>query len=49
MVKEFKSIASFQNNISKILDVEKYFQGCGHMVHNGSLYYHIARTSSIAR
>uniref|UniRef100_A0A3B4ZU10 Gliomedin n=1 Tax=Stegastes partitus TaxID=144197 RepID=A0A3B4ZU10_9TELE len=26
-----------------------FYQGCGHTVHNGSLYYHIAGTSSIAR
>ncbi|KAM7424440.1 hypothetical protein PAMA_000675 [Pampus argenteus] len=42
-------IASFQNNNSDIVDVRKFYQGCGHTVHNGSFYYHIAGTSSIAR
>ncbi|KAM7405882.1 hypothetical protein PAMP_000299 [Pampus punctatissimus] len=49
VVKEYKSIASFQNNNSDIVDVRKFYQGCGHTVHNGSFYYHIAGTSSIAR
>ncbi|XP_028257815.1 gliomedin [Parambassis ranga] len=49
VVKEYKSIASFQNNNSDIVDVKKFYQGCGHIVHNGSFYYHIAGTASIAR
>lgn len=49
VVKEYKSIASFQNGSSDIVDVRKFYQGCGHTVHNGSLYFHIAGTSSIAR
>uniref|UniRef100_A0A8D0AV50 Gliomedin n=1 Tax=Sander lucioperca TaxID=283035 RepID=A0A8D0AV50_SANLU len=48
-VKEYKSIASFQNSSSDTVDVRKFYQGCGHTVHNGSFYYHIAGTSSIAR
>nr|XP_046248485.1 gliomedin [Scatophagus argus] len=49
VVKEYKSIASFQNSSSDTVDVKKFYQGCGHIVHNGSFYYHIAGTSSIAR
>ncbi|XP_033972686.1 gliomedin [Trematomus bernacchii] len=49
VIKEYKSIASFQNSTSEIVDVKKFYQGCGHTVHNGSFYYHIAGTSSIAR
>lgn len=48
-MKEYQSIASFQNGSSESIDVRKFYQGCGHTVHNGSLYYHIAGTSSIAR
>uniref|UniRef100_A0A3Q1GJ86 Gliomedin n=1 Tax=Acanthochromis polyacanthus TaxID=80966 RepID=A0A3Q1GJ86_9TELE len=48
VVKEYQSIASFQSNTSDVVDVRKFYQGCGHTVHNGSLYYHIAGTSSIA-
>lgn len=49
VVKQYKSIASFQNNSSDVVDVRKFYQGCGHTVHNGSFYYHIAGTSSIGR
>ncbi|XP_034077161.1 gliomedin [Gymnodraco acuticeps] len=49
VIKEYKSIVSFQNSTSEIVDVKKFYQGCGHTVHNGSFYYHIAGTSSIAR
>lgn len=48
MVKEYQSAASLQNSSSAV-DVRKFYQGCGHAVHNGSFYYHIAGTSSIAR
>ncbi|XP_069561815.1 gliomedin [Brachyistius frenatus] len=49
VVKEFKSIGNFQNNSFDKVDVRKFYQGCGHTVHNGSFYYHIAGTSSIGR
>ncbi|XP_064169423.1 gliomedin-like [Anguilla rostrata] len=48
-VKEYWSIASFQNSTSQTIDVRKFFFGCGHIVHNGSIYYHIAGTMEIAR
>lgn len=48
VVKEYQSAASLQNSSSAV-DVRKFYQGCGHAVHNGSFYYHIAGTSSIAR
>ncbi|MEQ2174850.1 hypothetical protein GOODEAATRI_011953 [Goodea atripinnis] len=49
MVKEYQSIAAFHNNSSEMVDVKKLYQGCGHTVHKGSFYYHIAGTSTIAR
>uniref|UniRef100_H2LCJ5 Gliomedin n=1 Tax=Oryzias latipes TaxID=8090 RepID=H2LCJ5_ORYLA len=47
LVKEYKSLADFQGNSSDTVDVRKFYQGCGHAVHNGSFYYHIAGTPSI--
>uniref|UniRef100_A0A3P9II12 Gliomedin n=1 Tax=Oryzias latipes TaxID=8090 RepID=A0A3P9II12_ORYLA len=47
LVKEYKSLADFQANSSDTVDVRKFYQGCGHAVHNGSFYYHIAGTPSI--
>lgn len=49
VVTEYRSIAAFQSNVSDTVNVKKFYQGCGHTVHNGSFYYHIAGTSSIAR
>lgn len=49
VVKAYKSSGSFHNHSSETVDVRKFYQGCGHTVHNGSLYFHIAGTSSIAR
>ncbi|XP_076027947.1 gliomedin [Genypterus blacodes] len=49
ILKEYKSFAAFQSNSSDNVDVRKFYQGCGHAVHNGSFYYHIAGTSTIAR
>lgn len=49
ILKEYKSLASFQNGSSNVVDARKFYQGCGHTVHNGSFYYHIAGTSNIAK
>ncbi|XP_052007920.1 gliomedin-like [Xyrauchen texanus] len=49
IIKEYNSIAAFQNSSSESIDVRKFFQGCGHIVHNGSIFYHIAGTSNIAK
>ncbi|CAL8380656.1 unnamed protein product [Arctogadus glacialis] len=46
---EYKTSGSFQNHSSEVIDLKKFYQGCGHMVHNGSLYFHIAGTSNIGR
>ncbi|XP_055030854.2 gliomedin [Misgurnus anguillicaudatus] len=49
IIKEYNSIAAFQNGSSESIDVKKFFQGCGHAVHNGSIFYHIAGTPNIAK
>jgi len=48
VVKEHPSPSSLPSS-SVSVDVGRFYQGCGHAVHNGSLYYHIAGSSSIAR
>ncbi|XP_069046606.1 gliomedin [Lepisosteus oculatus] len=48
-VKQYKNIASLQSNNSLTLDIKKFYQGCGHIVHNGSLYYHVGGTDKIAK
>ncbi|XP_057684769.1 gliomedin [Corythoichthys intestinalis] len=49
VLREYQSIASFQHNSCDTVNVRKFYQGCGHTVHNGSFYYQIAGTSSIAK
>uniref|UniRef100_A0A8C4T7P7 Gliomedin n=1 Tax=Erpetoichthys calabaricus TaxID=27687 RepID=A0A8C4T7P7_ERPCA len=47
-LKEYPNLLSFQNGSFKVIDLQKaFFQGCGHVVHNGSLYYHIAGSYKI--
>ncbi|KAJ8252430.1 hypothetical protein COCON_G00217420, partial [Conger conger] len=48
-LKEYRSVAAFQNGSSEAIDVRQFFFGCGHVVHNGSVYYHIAGKFAIAR
>ncbi|XP_066557487.1 gliomedin [Amia ocellicauda] len=48
-VKEYKNMAQFHNNSGRIMDIKKFFQGCGHTVHNGCIYYHVAGTNKIAK
>ncbi|KAG7333567.1 hypothetical protein KOW79_003702 [Hemibagrus wyckioides] len=49
IIKEYSSIAEWQNSSGKSMDIRKFFQGCGHLVHNNSFYYNIAGTYSIAK
>ncbi|XP_061819493.2 gliomedin [Nerophis lumbriciformis] len=49
VLKEYRNVASLRSNSSEAVNVRKFYQGCGHTVHNGSFYYQIAGTCSIAR
>ncbi|XP_060734717.1 gliomedin [Tachysurus vachellii] len=49
IIKEYSSIAAWQNSSGKSIDVKKFFQGCGHLVHNNSFYYNIAGTYIISK
>lgn len=49
IVKEYSSIGAWQNSSSTSIDVRKFFQGCGHLVHNNNFYYNIAGTYNIAK
>lgn len=49
ILQAYKNIAAFQGNNSDNIDVEKFFHGCGHIVHRGSLYFHMGGTSKIIK
>lgn len=48
-MRAYKNIAAFQNSSCDTIDIGKFFQGCGHIVHGGSIYYNIAGTFKIAK
>eukprot|EP00063_Salmo_salar_P006668 XP_013981503.1 PREDICTED: gliomedin-like isoform X3 [Salmo salar] len=49
VLQEYKSIASFSNSSSRSIDMRKFYQGCGHIIYNGSMYYHNAGTSKVVK
>ncbi|CAB1322617.1 unnamed protein product [Coregonus sp. 'balchen'] len=49
VLQEYRSIASFPNSSSKSIDMRKFYQGCGHVIYNGSVYYHNAGTSKVVK
>lgn len=49
IIEQYEDLTALQNGSGESIDVRKYFQGCGHVVHNGFFYYHIAGTFTIAR
>ncbi|KAL2093415.1 hypothetical protein ACEWY4_010727 [Coilia grayii] len=49
-VEEYENIEHFVKGVhTRAIDIRKFYQGCGHVVHNGSLYFHIAGTDRTAR
>lgn len=48
-VKEFKDQPSLLNGSYTLVHLPYYFHGCGHAVHNNSLYYHKGGSNTIVR
>ncbi|XP_059037530.1 gliomedin isoform X1 [Mustela lutreola] len=48
-VKEFKDQPSLLNGSYALVQLPYYFHGCGHAVHNNSLYYHKGGSNTIVR
>ncbi|XP_029952619.1 flocculation protein FLO11-like isoform X2 [Salarias fasciatus] len=46
---ESRSILSFQNVSQKTIDVRMFYQGCGHVVYEGSFYFHNAGTNRLIK
>ncbi|XP_063104790.1 gliomedin isoform X2 [Cavia porcellus] len=49
LVKEFQDRASLLNGSYSSVLLPSYFHGCGHVVHNGALYYHKGGSNTIVR
>ncbi|OWK09336.1 hypothetical protein Celaphus_00006196 [Cervus elaphus hippelaphus] len=48
-VKEFEDQPSLRNGSYTLIHLPYYFHGCGHTVHNNSLYYHKGGSNTIVR
>ncbi|XP_060025173.1 gliomedin isoform X2 [Lagenorhynchus albirostris] len=48
-VKEFQDQPSLLNGSYTLIHLPHYFHGCGHTVHNNSLYYHKGGSNTIVR
>ncbi|XP_066885355.1 gliomedin isoform X6 [Kogia breviceps] len=48
-VKEFQDQPSLLNSSYTLIHLPYYFHGCGHTVHNNSLYYHKGGSNTIVR
>ncbi|XP_053740784.1 gliomedin-like isoform X2 [Synchiropus splendidus] len=47
LLTEFSGKVLFTNN--KTINLRTYFQGCGHVVYNGSFYFHVAGTRNLVK
>lgn len=46
---EHRNISSFPDSSGNIIDVRKFFQGCGHVVYRQSFYFHNAGTNRLIK
>uniref|UniRef100_A0A673C7U0 Olfactomedin-like domain-containing protein n=1 Tax=Sphaeramia orbicularis TaxID=375764 RepID=A0A673C7U0_9TELE len=46
---EYKNISEFQTSTYKIIDLQGFFQGCGHVVYEGNFYFHNAGTNKLIK
>ncbi|KAM3869680.1 gliomedin-like [Diretmus argenteus] len=48
VIVEYKDMSALQNT-TKTIDIKKFYQGCGHIVYNGSFYFHNAGTKKLIK
>uniref|UniRef100_A0A8C3A2C3 Olfactomedin-like domain-containing protein n=1 Tax=Cyclopterus lumpus TaxID=8103 RepID=A0A8C3A2C3_CYCLU len=46
---EHRNISTLHDTSSKMIDVRRYFQGCGHVVYKRSFYFHNAGTNRLIK
>ncbi|KAK0139007.1 Gliomedin [Merluccius polli] len=49
VIAEYPNISSYPKNSVKITDLKKFYQGCGHVIYNGSLYFHNGGTNKLLK
>ncbi|KAM4619069.1 uncharacterized protein ACJ7VT_008295 [Polymixia lowei] len=49
VIEEYQNISSFQNSSKKTIDIKTFYQGCGHTIYNGSLYFHKGGTNKLIK
>lgn len=49
LLAEHRNISTFQGTDHKIIDVGRFYQGCGHVVYKKSLYFHRAGTNRLIK
>ncbi|XP_054900480.1 uncharacterized protein LOC129369125 isoform X1 [Poeciliopsis prolifica] len=48
-LKQLKNISMLPDTKQKFLDIEKYYQGCGHVVYKNSFYFHSGGTNNLLK
>ncbi|XP_017261739.3 uncharacterized protein LOC108230215 isoform X2 [Kryptolebias marmoratus] len=46
---EFKNISAFPDANHKIIELTKFFQGCGHVIYKGSFYFHNGGSNQLVK
>ena len=49
IIVEYQNLSSYQKNSGSTTVLEKFYQGCGSVVYNGSLYFHNAGTNKLLK
>ncbi|XP_049429144.1 gliomedin-like isoform X2 [Epinephelus fuscoguttatus] len=49
LLAEYKNYSTLTDNIFKMLDLGRFFQGCGHIVYKNSFYFHNAGTNRLLK
>ncbi|XP_044050351.1 gliomedin-like isoform X2 [Siniperca chuatsi] len=49
LLAEHRNISTFQDTSHKIIDIRRFFQGCGHVVYKWSLYFHNAGKNTLIK
>ncbi|XP_051236615.1 uncharacterized protein LOC127352364 isoform X2 [Dicentrarchus labrax] len=49
LLAEHRNISTIQNTSNKVIDIKRFYQGCGHVVYKKSLYFHNAGTNRLIK